>query len=525
MDFSFWVIRKQLASLAIFSLRWKKWKLYQRKGGTSHRAAIAPFAPPLAADATSRQAQPGKPPLRVDAHNLVEKVLLENYAPACVIINANFEVLYIHGRTGKYLEPAAGEASLNLLRMAREGLRFELATAVHKVIAQQATIRYEGLRVKSNEDTFIVNLVAQPMTKSDAAAGLIMVVFEDVRSETRPETEIAPEPLTGREQRVANLERELVAKQEYLQSVIAELETANEELKSTNEEMQSANEELQSTNEELESTKEELQSVNEELMTVNAELQQKIEELSRVNNDMNNLLAGTNIGTIFVDHQLRIQRFTPATTQIINLIQSDVGRPVSDLGPRLARYDTLIEDTRAVLDTLIPKEIQVQTPEGRWYLMRIQPYRTLENVIEGAVLTFDEITKQKELQEQFRTSQMARDFAENVVDTVHEPLLVLDANLKIISASRSFYGFFRVTPEEAIGRQLYDLGDGQWNIPELRTLLEEILPQKKVLTGFSVKHDFPTIGRRTLLLNAREVRQTSDKEHLILLAIEDVAER
>ncbi len=507
----------------------KKWKLYQRKGEVTPRALIAPFAPPLAADATSRQAPLGNPPRRVDTRNLIEKVLLENYAPACVIINANFDVLYIHGRTGKYLEPAEGEASLNLLRMVREGLRFELATAVRKVIAQQTPVRYAGLRVKSNGDTSIVNLVAQPMTQPEAAAGLIMVVFEDAHPETRPEIEIAPEPLTGQEQRIADLERELGAKQEYLQSMIEELETTNEELKSTNEEMQSANEELQSTNEELETAKEELQSVNEELMTVNAELQRKIDELSRVNNDMSNLLAGTNIGTIFVDHQLRIQRFTPAVTQIINLIQTDVGRPVSDIVSRLAGYAALVEDARAVLDTLIPKERQVQTQEGRWYLMRLQPYRTLENVIEGAVLTFVEITQQKEMQEQLQqltqVVQEARDYAENIVDTVREPLLVLDADLKIISASRSFNEFFQVPPEETLGRLLYDLGNGQWNIPQLRTLLEEILPQKTVLDGFSVTHDFPTIGRRTLLLNARQVRQAPGQNRLILLAIEDVTEK
>ncbi len=210
--------------------------------------------------------------------------------------------------------------------------------------------------------------------------------------------EAAEAPLEGQDQRLTTLERELRAKEEYLQTTVEELETANEELKSTNEELQSANEELQSTNEELETSKEELQSVNEELVTVNTELQKKIEELSRANNDMNNLMAGTNIGTLFLDHQLRIQRYTPATTSVINLIQTDIGRPVSDIVSRFKDYDRLVPDTRAVLDTLIPKEEQVQTQEGQWFQMRIQPYRTLENVIEGAVLTFVDITEQKKLQ-------------------------------------------------------------------------------------------------------------------------------
>jgi two-component system CheB/CheR fusion protein len=410
--------------------------------------------------------------------------------------------------------------------MAREGLKLELSTAVRKVIAQQVTVRYEGLQVKANGDASVVNLVVRPVTKPDSARGLILVLFEDVTPETRPEAQIVQEPITDKEQRIADLERELRTKQEYLQTTIEELETSNEELKSSNEELQSSNEELQSTNEELETSKEELQSVNEELVTVNTELQNKIDELSQANNDMNNLLAGTGIGTIFVDHQLHILRFTPAATQIINLIRTDVGRPVSDIVYRLGGYVRLVEDIRAVLDTLIPREAEVQTREKQWYLMRILPYRTLENVIEGAVLSFVEITRQKELQEQLqeltRVAQGAREYAEHMVDTIHEPLLVLNADIKVVAASRSFYEFFQVVPEETIGRLLYDLGNQQWNIPEMRRLLEEILPQETSLRGFEVTHEFQAIGRHTMLLNARQILQKAGKERLILLAIEDV---
>jgi two-component system CheB/CheR fusion protein len=336
------------------------------------------------------------------------------------------------------------------------------------------------------------------------------------------------EPITDKEQRIADLAQELRTKEEYLQTTIEELETTNEELKSSNEELQSSNEELQSSNEELETSKEELQSLNEELVTVNTELQKKIDELSQANNDMNNLLAGTGIGTIFVDHQLHIQRFTPAATQIISLIQTDIGRPVSDIASRLAGYDRLAEDVRVVLDTLIPREAEVQAREGQWYLMRILPYRTLENVIEGAVVSFVEITKQKELQEQLqelaRIARKAQDYAENLVDTIHEPLLVLNADLKVVSANRSFYDFFHVLPEEAMGRSLYDLGNNHWNIPELRKLLEEMLPQKTSFKGFQVTCDFQTIGRHTVLLNGREIPHGTGQERLILLAIQDVTE-
>ena len=212
------------------------------------------------------------------------------------------------------------------------------------------------------------------------------------------------------------LSQELRAKDEYLQTTLEEMETSNEELKSSNEEMQSVNEELQSTNEELETSKEELQSVNEELATVNAELQQKVAELSRTNNDMNNLLAGTGIGTIFVDHNLLIQRFTPSVTQVINLILTDVGRPVGHIVSNLMGYDRLVTDIQEVLDNLAPKEIEVQTKAGAWYLLRIRPYRTLENVIEGAVITFTEITEMKKAQALLQETETLRRHAVVVLD-------------------------------------------------------------------------------------------------------------
>jgi two-component system CheB/CheR fusion protein len=366
---------------------------------------IGPFASPLAAEGAAGQPAPaGELAHLGGARDLAERALLETYVPASVLVNADFDVLYVHGHTGKYLEPASGEASLNLLRMAREGLRLELAAAAHKALAQKTPVRYDGLQVKTNGDTAVVNLVVQPVTKPEAARSLLLVVFEDVSPGVYQVEEAATTGEGGQERLVA-LERELRAKEEYVQAMIEEMETANEELKSTNEELQSSNEELQSTNEELETSKEELQSVNEELVTVNTELQKKIEELSRVNNDMNNLLAGTGIGTLFVDHQLRIRRFTPAATQVINFIRTDVGRPLSDIASRLMAYDHLVPDVQEVLNTLVPKEAQVQTQDGQWYQMRIQPYRTLENVIEGAVLTFVEITERKAMQTALRDSE------------------------------------------------------------------------------------------------------------------------
>jgi two-component system CheB/CheR fusion protein len=412
-----------------------KWKLYQRKGEAqgAHRPALGRFIPPLTADgaaprpAKAERSDVSKVPLR----ELAEQALIHEYTPASVVVNTLGDILYIHGRTGKYLEPAPGDAGMNITKMAREGLRRELAAALRKAAARKETARYPGLKVRTNGDFINVNLKVRQLTAGPfdpatgsgqagekgrpeaTAAGLFLVSFEDapaakVRSKRTEGTGDGVIHLAAdSDARVATLEQELRDKEEYLQSTIEEMETSSEEIKSSNEELQSVNEELQSTNEELETSKEELQSVNEELGTVNSELQQNVTELSRTNNDMNNLLAGTGVGTVFVDQQMRIRRFTPTATQLINLIQTDVGRPVGHIVSNLVGYESLLTDTQAVLDTLIPNELEVQTKAGNWYLMRIRPYRTLENVIEGAVLTFTEITELKAAQAQAQAQAQA----------------------------------------------------------------------------------------------------------------------
>jgi two-component system CheB/CheR fusion protein len=379
----------------------RKWKLFRRKGAITP-AGMAEFTlPQFPLQEPPAQARPDPKERKPNIRELTEKLLLHDYAPACVLVDEQGNILYVYGHTGKYLELPPGEISTNILRSARQGLRLELTTALRKAAMQGELIRYVGLQVKTNGDSQPVNLIVKPADYSNHEGSLFLVIFEDVAPETpgqEPGRENSIAQVDAdRDLQIAGLERELNAKEEYLQTSIEELETANEELKSTNEELQSTNEELQSTNEEMETSKEELQSVNEELVTVNSELQQKIDSLAHANNDMNNLLAGTGIGTIFVDSQLNIQRFTPAVTQIINLIPTDLGRPLHHIVTNLVNYTSLEGDTRAVLDNLIPREAEVQTKTGQWYLMRILPYRTLENAIEGAVLTFVEITVLKQL--------------------------------------------------------------------------------------------------------------------------------
>jgi len=510
----------------LFAALDRKSKLYSRKNDTHNepRAALSHFLPPMTAmDAALRPAaRKTVGPVKLPLRELTEQTLLQQIAPAAVLVNAHGNILYLQGRTGMYLEPALGEPGIyNILKMAREGLRRELTTTLHKAVGTKEIVRCPGLRVKTNGDFTMVNLTVCPVATGPAAtpeAPLYLVILE----EAPLSDQVMRDQSSDTDINIAALKQELLAKEEYLQAANEELETSNEVLESANEEMQSFNEELQATNEELETSKEELQSTNEELSTVNAELQTKVVDLSRANNDMNNLLAGTGIATVFVDNQKRILRFTAAATQIINLILSDVGRPVSHIVSNLVGYDRLVADTQAVLDTLVPKDIEVQTLLGRWYTMHILPYRTLDNVIEGAVITFVDIT---EIVQTRAALQDALEYAENIVETVREPLVVLNPDLKILTANQSFYETFKVTAKETIGNFIYDLGNRQWDIPQLRVLLEEILPHENSFNGYEVEHDFLTIGRKIILLNARQIFRENIGSHIILLAMEDITER
>ncbi len=476
----------------LFATLDRKSKLYQRReeAGAHHKGfpRVLPQDGPVARPS-------GKTPgeIKVPMRELTERALLRQYAPPSAVVNERGDILYLQGRTGKYLEPAPGEASMNILKMAREGLRPDLTTALHKATALKAPVRHPGLRIKTNGDFTIVNLVVQPVPAApDAvvALKLFLVIFEDAPAPGPQPSEPAAtldaggeasENTTDADARVATLKQELRAKEEYLQTTNEELATSNEELKSANEEMQSVNEELQSTSEELETSKEELQSVNEELATVNTELQNKVADLSRSNNDMNNLLAGTGIGTVFVDHQLRIQRFTPTVTQVINLILTDVGRPVGHIVSNLVGYDRLVADVRAVLDSLVPKEVEVQAQTGTWYLLRIRPYRTLENVIEGAVITFTEITEIKKAQGVLRESEDLRRLAV-VVRDAHDAITVQDLEGRILAwnpAAERMYGW---TEAEALAINIRDL------IPESRR--EETLAVLRKLSRAEVMEPY-----------------------------------
>jgi two-component system CheB/CheR fusion protein len=391
----------------LFSPISSKWKIFKYKEYVVDRMIDYPRTPLYDVLPTPQSFEEKRVPTVADIHNLAERIILENYAPPSVLINAQYEILHFIGQTDKYLAPPTGKASFNVLKMAREGLKYKLSTALHKAVKQKKTVLSTGIKIKHNNSLRTVDLVVRPLTESGFTQGFMLVMFQD---KTLPGP--AAIKKTARKDivdpYVLSIEKELQSTKEYLQTTNEELETSNEELKSTNEELQSVNEELQSTNEELETSKEELQSTNEELVTVNAELQKKVEELSEANNDINNLLASTEIGTIFLDINLCIKRFTPAITKLFNLIQTDTGRPIGDINSNI-QLDDLFERAQKVLDTLVRQEVELQDKKGNWYSMRIAPYRTLENVIDGVVLTFVDISKLKQIKELNRLATVVRD--------------------------------------------------------------------------------------------------------------------
>jgi two-component system CheB/CheR fusion protein len=335
---------------------------------------------------------------------LADQLVLQSYAPPAVLTNDAGEIFYISGRTGKYLEPAAGKANLNIFAMAREGLRYELANAFKEALRKKEGVTLRGLKIGTNGGTQCVDVNVRRLDVSGPLQGLMIIVFTDVAEPVATKATVRRAKPDSRSPRVAELEQELLQVRGEARATHEEMQTSQEELRSTNEELQSTNEEMQSTNEELTTSKEEMQSLNEELQTVNAELQVRVDELSRSNNDMKNLLNSTDIATLFLDKDLQVRRFTTQATKIIKLIPGDVGRPITDLASDLL-YPELTADAREVLQKLGFKERPVNARDGRWFTVRTMPYRTVDDRIDGVVITFADITVAKTLEAKLRDKQ------------------------------------------------------------------------------------------------------------------------
>ena len=432
----------------LFEVVDKKWKIFRRK-------ETLPGSYPLIQFSAQRQKEDVEPlpaldllsPRAAQESSIagpVGRLLLARFAPASVVVNEKGDVIYIHGRTGAYLEPAAGQPRLNILEMAREGLENDLASALHQAVTEKTGVIREDVRVKVNNEVTYVNVSVTKINEPESLRGLLLVIFLP-----QPTTVTMGKAKSGSHSkrdtsRTAGLERELQSTKESLQTTIEELETSNEELKSTNEELQSTNEELQSTNEEMETSKEELQSLNEELSTVNAEIQSKVEDLSHTNDDMQYLLNSTEVATLFLDVEFNIKRYTEQVRQLIRLIPTDLGRPLADLVLNMT-YQRLVEDCREVLRTLVFKLAEVQTKDDHWFLMRIMPYRTSENVIDGVVITFVDINPVKAVEKSLY--RMSKVFIDGL-----DPMLILDVAGRIVALNDEAERTYGWSRQELVGQ-------------------------------------------------------------------------
>ena len=519
---------------ALFESLEKRHKVYRRREVPSDLPQLPSVTTPRPDAAVAQSANGEEDATRTARRHklsaIAERMLLNRFAPPSVLTNASGDVFYIHGRTGKYLEPAGGEPPGNVTEMAREGLRERLGPALYQAAGEDGHVVRSRVRVKTNGEWAYIDLSVAKLSEPESLKGMMLITMRPAAPPPEPdENGEAKEKHAGEEDaetpspkdpRIAELEQELRYTKESLQSTVEELETSNEELKSTNEELQSTNEELQSANEELETSKEEMQSLNEELTTVNNELEAKVEELAEANSDMQNLLNSTEIATLFLDSRLRIKRFTKKAKEVISLIETDIGRPIADLATNITGID-LEQKANTVLDSLTQIEEEIQAEDGNWYLLRMSPYRTTENVIDGVVVTFVEISQVKGVADE---GQRAWEYYESIFDTLREPVLVLDKERTVVTANDRFYSTFRIGPKYVEGRKISEIGKGQWNLAELRDLLDTVLPENNTFQDYELEADFGRAGRRKLLLNGRKVQRAAGLPEMILLAMEDVTE-
>jgi len=388
----------------LFSTISGKSRIYQRLASAVRLDPIefpSSFAPGFSGEADP---QDGRKSIQ-NLQTLADQLILRRYAPPSVLVNELGNIIHISGKTGKYLEPAAGKANLNIFAMARDGLRHELTSAFQKALRQAGPVTLRGLKIDTNNGHQHADLIVERLEDSEPLARLVIIVFCDISPPLDVKSAEKKSKNSTKQPRLAELELELRQNREELRNTREQMQITQEELRSSNEEMQSTNEEMQSTNEELTTSKEEMQSLNEELQTVNTELQGRLDELSLSNNDMKNLLNSTEVATLFLDKKLKIRRFTTQATKIIKLIPGDVGRPISDLASDLL-YPELCDDAREVLRKLGYIEKPVRTSKGSWFSVRIMPYRTDDDRIDGVVISFWDISVAKELEAKLQDMQI-----------------------------------------------------------------------------------------------------------------------
>lgn len=468
-----------------------------------------------------------RPPARQqnarEVQRLADHLMLTRYAPPGVIVNSRLEIIQFRGRTGTYLEPPPGQPQSNVLRMARGGLATHLREAMERAKTEATVVRKEGLRFELGSEVHVVDVEVVPLASvGESAERYFLILFETVATDQpelerrAPDRERAATPYDEQSREAERVKAELTATKDYLQFLMSEHLSTTDELASANEELVASNEELQSTNEELQSAKEELQSTNEELGTVNDQLRHRNLELDEVANDLANVLASVEIPVIIVDMDLRVRRFTPSVRDIARFIPEDVGRPIDDLKLRIDVQD-LASRIQTVLDSFAPREWEVQGPDERWFRMQIRPYRASDNSVDGAVLCFVDVDV---LRRAIEDAESARDYAKSIVETVSSALVVLDTELRVVSANTAFYEILALSAKEAEGKRLSELSGGIWDRSALDDALDR-LRQHKAFSGLVIQVELPRSGRRVLSLSGRPILWGGGAR-MVLLAIDDV---
>lgn len=499
----------------LFMLVDKKWRLY-RKSGVGTMVPLHRAAPPAVHHVAALRVQPD--PVRREGRGILDdadRALLQRFSPPAVVVNAQFQIVHFRGQTGPFLEPAPGEPNMSVLKMAREGLLHPLRTALLQARRRRRPVRKEQVRVRSNGGWRDINLEVLPL--GGASGTHFLVLFDEITDRRRGPRGGAPRkgaaPVRTESERVTALMRELAASREYLQSIIQELEATNEELQSANEEILSANEELQSTNEELDTAKEELQSTNEELNTVNEELHARNDELMRVNSDLVNLLAGVDMVVVIVGEDLRIRRFTPQAERVLNLLASDVGRPIGQINPNIVCPDleALIRET---VSTVTPREREVQDRQGRWYSLKIRPYKNVDNRIEGAVLALADLDSARQHRE---TLTLVREQLQMIAEAVSDPMMLIDEALHVSMVNEPFrrvFGGRQPAPDAPVLE-----GDGLWGTGPLRELIEEVRTSSDRPARRRIEFDLDG-GSRQVDIVALPLRVADRDPWLLLIARE-----
>jgi two-component system CheB/CheR fusion protein len=460
----------------------------------------------------------------LEARKEADRVVLAKYAVGGVLVDENFDVIQFRGDTSPYLEHAPGDPSLNLLKMARGALVFELRSLLLEARHKATPVKKDGITVQQGANLHTIQVEVTPFHLPSAKTTYFLVLFQEpaaVKEEPLPLQKESEKsgviPSEALEKHLGQVKSELTTTKQHLQGIIEEQEATNEELQSANEEILSSNEELQSINEELETAKEELQSSNEELTTVNEELQNRNSELSEVNDDLTNLLSSVSIPIVMLSSDQRIRRFTPLAERMLSLIPTDVGRPIGDIKPRINLSD-LEGIVAEVLDTATVRELEVQDREGRWYSMRVRPYKTRENKIDGAVIALLDIDLMKRTMEQLKDAGALNGA---LLRAVHEPVMILDDALNVHAASQAFYDYFRLSPSEVSQGAVTKLLFGKWLPEALKAALENTPGTGDNASRLEITHDFPKIGERRLHIEVRRLDHRENAKPLYLVVFDE----